>query len=128
MRYDAFGNVGAFIPDGQGGWASADNTSGPRYRGQMYDAGTEKLYLRHRFYTHATGRFGRLDPIGLQGGLNMYGYAGADPVGGWDPWGLSVFTRGLKEVATEGSEGLIKSAIRKQIKRNFCKRFRVFFP
>ena len=38
--------VGALIPDGQGGWASTDNTSGLRYRAQMYDAATGTLYLR----------------------------------------------------------------------------------
>jgi hypothetical protein len=28
------------------------------------------------------------DPIGLAGGLNGYGYAGQDPMGAVDPWGL----------------------------------------
>jgi hypothetical protein len=29
------------------------------------------------------------DPIGLAGGLNLYGFAGGDPINFWDPFGLS---------------------------------------
>ena len=29
------------------------------------------------------------DPIGLAGGLNLYGFAGGDPINFWDPYGLS---------------------------------------
>jgi RHS repeat-associated protein len=49
-------------------------------------AGT--LYRRNRYYDSATGRFTQEDPIGLAGGLNLYGYASGDPVNFWDPFGL----------------------------------------
>jgi len=32
------------------------------------------------------------DPIGLAGGLNLYGFAGGDPINFWDPFGLSADT------------------------------------
>jgi RHS repeat-associated protein len=46
------------------------------------------LYMRNRYYDAATGRFTQEDPIGLAGGLNVYGFAGGDPVNFSDPFGL----------------------------------------
>jgi RHS repeat-associated protein len=45
-------------------------------------------YLRNRYYDANTGRFTQLDPIGLGGGLNLYGFAAGDPVNFSDPFGL----------------------------------------
>jgi len=45
-------------------------------------------YLRNRYYDASTGRFTQLDPIGLAGGMNLYGFAGGDPVNFSDPIGL----------------------------------------
>jgi RHS repeat-associated protein len=50
------------------------------------EAGT--LYRRARYYEPTTGRFTQEDPIGLAGGLNLYGFAGGDPVNFADPFGL----------------------------------------
>ena len=49
---------------------------------------TGQLFRRNRFYDPSTGRFTQQDPIGLAGGLNLYGYAGGDPVNHSDPFGL----------------------------------------
>ncbi len=46
------------------------------------------LYRRNRYYDPATGRFTQEDPIGLAGGLNLYGFANGDPVTYSDPYGL----------------------------------------
>jgi RHS repeat-associated protein len=51
------------------------------------DAGGS-LYMRNRYYDAATGRFTQEDPIGLAGGLNLYGFANGDPVNYSDPLGL----------------------------------------
>lgn len=42
----------------------------------------------HRFYDPNTGRYISTDPIGLDGGMNLYAYVGGDPVNKIDPWGL----------------------------------------
>ncbi|BCL63154.1 hypothetical protein DGMP_38470 [Desulfomarina profundi] len=42
----------------------------------------------HRFYDPDTGRYLSADPIGLDGGINLYGYVGNDPVNWVDPEGL----------------------------------------
>lgn len=47
-----------------------------------------QIYLRNRFYDPNTGRFTQEDPIGLAGGLNLYGFANGDPVNFSDPFGL----------------------------------------
>lgn len=47
------------------------------------------LYRRNRYYDPMGGQFTQPDPIGLAGGLNLYGYAGGDPINFSDPFGLS---------------------------------------
>jgi RHS repeat-associated protein len=50
--------------------------------------GSGLMYRRNRYYNPATGLFTQPDPIGLAGGLNLYGFANGDPVGYSDPYGL----------------------------------------
>jgi RHS repeat-associated protein len=54
--------------------------------GQMTATGLE--YRRNRYYDPKSGRFTQEDPIGLGGGLNLYGFGGGDPVNYSDPLGL----------------------------------------
>jgi hypothetical protein len=42
----------------------------------------------HRWYDNRSGRYTQADPIGLAGGANLYGYAGANPTRRVDPNGL----------------------------------------
>ncbi|MGB2988197.1 MAG: RHS repeat-associated core domain-containing protein [Phycisphaerae bacterium] len=46
------------------------------------------LHVGHRYYDPATGRFLQRDPIGINGGLNVYLYADASPLIFVDPHGL----------------------------------------
>jgi RHS repeat-associated protein len=50
--------------------------------------GTGNIYRRNRYYDPQTARFTQEDPIGLGGGLNLYGFAQGDPVNFKDPMGL----------------------------------------
>ncbi|MDP9350591.1 MAG: RHS repeat-associated core domain-containing protein [Chloroflexota bacterium] len=49
-----------------------------------------QLYRRNRYYDPFQGRFTQEDPIGLAGGINLYGFADGDPVSYSDPYGLCV--------------------------------------
>jgi RHS repeat-associated protein len=46
------------------------------------------MYMRNRYYDPKSGQFTQQDPIGLAGGVNLYGFAGGDPVNFSDPFGL----------------------------------------
>ena len=56
--------------------------------GYYLDRETELYVTQHRMYDASTGRFLNRDPIGYAGGVNLYGYCGAGPVGQLDPTGL----------------------------------------
>ena len=49
---------------------------------------TGTYYPRNRSYDPSTARFTQEDPLGLAGGLNVYGFASGDPVNFSDPFGL----------------------------------------
>lgn len=59
-----------------------------RFPGQYYDAETGMHYNYFRDYDPTIGRYVQGDPIGLGGGLNIYGYVGANPIAIRDPRGL----------------------------------------
>jgi RHS repeat-associated protein len=58
----------------------------------MKENATGVLDMRSRVYDPRTGRFTQEDPIGLAGGMNLYGFAGGDPVNFSDPLGLCPVT------------------------------------
>ncbi|MDP2989177.1 MAG: RHS repeat-associated core domain-containing protein, partial [Kiritimatiellota bacterium] len=100
FQYDAFGNLKTLLADPASGdpahpaYISAPNTSGPRWQGQLFDAATDQVYLRNRYYAPGTGRFNAPDPIGYSGGANLYGYCGSDPVNQTDWMGQLVKYKG----------------------------------
>ncbi|WP_147376736.1 DUF6861 domain-containing protein [Noviherbaspirillum saxi] len=59
-----------------------------RFQGQYCDSETGLHYNRFRYYDPDIGRFISQDPIGLQGGDNLYQYA-PNPIAWIDPLGLS---------------------------------------
>lgn len=82
---DPFGTTPANEdPDGDG----KTFTYNLRFAGQYYDPETGLHYNYFRDYNPKTGRYMESDPIGLDGGLNTYGYVGGNPVNFVDPLGL----------------------------------------
>ena len=67
-----------------------------RFPGQYFDKETNHHYNHHRDYESTSGRYVQSDPIGLEGGINTYTYAEADPESSVDSnWGNSA--RGLRD-------------------------------
>ena len=59
-----------------------------RFQGQYFDEETGLHYNRFRYYDPDCGRYIGQDPIGLQGGENLYLYT-PNPTGWLDPLGLA---------------------------------------
>jgi RHS repeat-associated protein len=62
-----------------------------RLPGQQYDEESGLYYNRHRYYNPGQGRYITQDPIGLEGGWNLYQYP-LNPVEYIDPLGLSAYS------------------------------------
>ncbi|KAA9172375.1 hypothetical protein F3K36_17220 [Delftia sp. BR1] len=58
-----------------------------RFQGQQFDEETGLHYNRFRYYDPVVGRFINQDPIGLEGGFNLYIYA-SNSNNSIDPFGL----------------------------------------
>ncbi len=61
------------------------------FTGQFYDPDTGLYYFKARHYSPGLGRFLQPDPIGYDGGLNLYEYAASDPINSTDPLGLDTY-------------------------------------
>ena len=81
-EYGAFGE-----PLRVGGAAiAADNPF--RYSTKYTDTESGLIYYGFRYYSPSLGRFLNRDPIGEEGGTNLYGFVENDPVNGGDYLGL----------------------------------------
>ena len=65
------------------------NADRARFKGALWlGPQVDVYYMRARWYEPKTGRFLSEDPVGLDGGINSYEYAGSNPISQSDPTGL----------------------------------------
>jgi RHS repeat-associated protein len=77
----------AYTPWGELASGSLSNIS-VGFTGQFYIPETDLYFFKARFYSPKLGRFLQPDPIGYEGGPNLYEYCGNDPINFSDPMGL----------------------------------------
>ena len=79
-RYDAWG-----VRTTQG----AQDAASFGFTGHLEHKELGLVFTLYRAYDPVTGRWLSRDPIGEEGGINLYGYVSNRPVNLWDPLGLS---------------------------------------
>ena len=77
--FDAYGTSAAYAP--------GQNFVGFGAQWGYYNDATGLILCTNRYYDPSTGRFLTRDPIGYDGGINLYGYTANNPVNGIDPSG-----------------------------------------
>ncbi|KHD05705.1 hypothetical protein PN36_25350 [Candidatus Thiomargarita nelsonii] len=70
-----------------------------RFSTKYYDGGTGLVDFGYRFYVAEIGRWLNRDPIGVEGGINLYAYTQNDPINWIDLWGLKY----AEQYATTGA-------------------------
>ncbi|WP_243374403.1 RHS repeat-associated core domain-containing protein [Geotalea sp. SG265] len=82
--YDSFGNTRP----------TTSFQNNYQYTSRERDPETGLFYYRARYYDPVEGRFIQKDPIGFEGGVNVYNYTDNDPQNWTDPEGLDPRTPG----------------------------------
>ena len=89
-------------PDGDG----IKVTNNFRFPGQYFDAETGLNYNYQRTYDPMLGRYTQNDPIGLNGGMNPFGYVGGNPISWIDLFGLRQYSSSAEASAMATAEAM----------------------
>jgi RHS repeat-associated protein len=87
-RWDTAEAFGATAPD-QNPSSIGTFAYNQRFPGQVFDSETGLFQNWNREYNARLGRYVQSDPIGLNGGINTFAYAGGNPIVFADPTGTS---------------------------------------
>ena len=70
-------------------WVFFSASNEIRFPGQYHDRETGLYYNWHRYYKPTLGRYYQADPIGQEGGINLFTYVANNPVNRIDPSGFT---------------------------------------
>jgi RHS repeat-associated protein len=114
-KYDPYGKATILAPDGTT-IRTASLVNNPfMYDGYYHDTETGLEFVNARYYSSDLGRFIARDPIGYEGGINLYRYCSDNPANSTDPLGLRDETYEERQVLTYLEE-LAKDAEKKGMK------------
>jgi RHS repeat-associated protein len=85
-EYEPYGTVHAFR-------AGATKHQPLRFPGQESDPETQLAYNVFRWYRAGWGRYTQSDPLGIEGGINLFQYVASNPLRYADPFGLAYFAK-----------------------------------
>ena len=91
-RYSPFGQIEIYGPTGTYLGNSTKNSAIGNTRTwntRILDPDTNLYMYKYRHYHAALGRFMSRDPIGEDGGVNLYAFVGNEPINSWDRLGLA---------------------------------------
>jgi RHS repeat-associated protein len=86
-KYDPYGKATVLAPDGMTVRSTSSYGNPYQWQGGRVALETGLNYKRARYYSTDLGRFINRDPIGYQGGINLYAYCCGAPLDRLDPSG-----------------------------------------
>jgi RHS repeat-associated protein len=87
--YDAYGALRSNVLISTDATKGADEVGFGGQYGYYTDPETGLVLCTHRYYDPGTGRWLTRDPISYKGGMNLYSYAGGNPINEIDPEGTN---------------------------------------
>lgn len=87
-----------------------------RFPGQLEDKGTGFYYNYYRYYNPSTGRYITSDPIGLDGGVDRFGYVNQNPLYNIDPNGnLGIYVVVADALGSLAQQMIVSSVVRTSV-------------